>query len=477
MNISANIPVITVFSPLFVAILNQCIPENKKKIRNIFLVISSILCLVLGVYTLYSEKYIGYNITFFKIFPHIPIEIRIDSASRIFALCIAILWPCNNIYAIFYMKKYNETKNFFTLINITIFATFCLAFASNMITLFLAYETMTFATYPLINYYKTSTSSHFANSYFFTLMSASILLLTPLILYIMNINPEILDFYSDVSLKDVEHINSYVLLIFAVYGVAKCALFPMHFWLPGAMVAPTPVSALLHAVAIVKAGIFALIRIIFFVFDKNMESRQPFYILTYIASFSILYASFMAIKQKILKKRLAYSTISQLSYIIMTISINNAAALKASLFYIVAHAFTKITLFFCSGIINLQTGAKNVDEMKGVGQKLPITMICFTIATLSIIGMPFTVGFIGKYMIFSVLSKTDLMLTLITFIISTALCILYLFPPIINAFTKQPEQNNSIIEPQLPMLFVIIATTIIVVLLGGTSLVNIFLAK
>ncbi|MDG7053457.1 MAG: cation:proton antiporter, partial [Wolbachia endosymbiont of Alcedoecus sp.] len=224
-----------------------------------------------------------------------------------------------------------------------------------------------------------------------------------------------------------------------------------HFWLPKAMVAPTPVSALLHAVAVVKSGVFIIIKVILYTFGTNNLQRfvqQNWFAggwLPYAAGFTIIAASLIALKQKELKKLLAYSTVSQLSYIILFASIFSDLSARVAVFQLVCHAFAKITLFFVAGSIITKTGEKYVDRIHGIGRNMPITMAAFTIGALSMIGVPPAPTFWGKFLIFqAVFSSGSTALSIfvtLVLIVSTILNAMYFLPIIYNAFFSKPSKN------------------------------------
>ncbi|EAL58221.1 sodium/proton antiporter shaA [Wolbachia endosymbiont of Drosophila ananassae] len=248
-----------------------------------------------------------------------------------------------------------------------------------------------------------------------------------------------------------------------IYGIGKAALMPMHFWLPKAMVAPTPVSALLHAVAVVKSGVFIIIKVILYTFGvDNMQRfvQQNWFTggwLPYVAGFTIITASLIALKQKELKKLLAYSTISQLSYIILFASIFSELSMRVAIFQLVCHAFAKITLFFIAGAIITRAGEKYIDKIYGIGRSMPISMTAFAIGALSMIGVPPAPTFWGKFLIFqAVFNSGNVILSVfvtLVLIVSTILNALYFLPIIYNAFFLKPSQNYFI--KKTPILLVL----------------------
>jgi multicomponent Na+:H+ antiporter subunit D len=226
-----------------------------------------------------------------------------------------------------------------------------------------------------------------------------------------------------------------VLLILFIFGISKAAILPFHNWLPSAMVAPTPVSALLHAVAVVKAGVFAIIKVTMFIFGAPLINDIPVtQFLLYLAGATVLIAALLALYQDNLKSRLAYSTVSQLGYITIGALLANSAAIAGSIMHIFMHAFGKITLFFCAGAILIATHKTKISEMRGIGWQMPITMIAFFIASLSIIGVPPTGGLWSKWYLMTGTIYSEQWLLLGILMLSSLLSIAYLLPIPIRAF-------------------------------------------
>jgi multicomponent Na+:H+ antiporter subunit D len=256
-------------------------------------------------------------------------------------------------------------------------------------------------------------------------------------------------------------------LMFIGFGV-KAALVPFHSWLPSAMVAPTPVSALLHAVAVVKSGIFAIIRVSYFIFGADVLRGMKGHLwINMMVIFTIVLGSLMALHQDNLKKRLAYSTISQLGYVLLGIVLLNKNALIGGLFHLINHAIIKITLFFIVGAIYFTTGKKYIHEIKGIGREMPITMLCFSIAAISLIGIPPTNGFASKWFLALGGIAENKLFFVIILLFSAFLTAGYLLPIVVTAFF-QGEEKSAIEkkEPPLKILIPIIALTGVIVFLG-----------
>jgi multicomponent Na+:H+ antiporter subunit D len=256
--------------------------------------------------------------------------------------------------------------------------------------------------------------------------------------------------------------------MFLGFGV-KAAVVPFHAWLPGAMVAPTPVSSLLHAVAVVKSGIFAIIRVTYFVFGAEIiRATHDHIYLSILIVITILLGSLLALNQENLKKRLAYSTISQLGYVLLGVILLNENALMGAMLHLLNHAVIKITLFFCVGAIYFTTGKKNISDIKGMGKRMPITMWCFSIAAISLVGIPPTNGSVSKWYLALGGLNANKILFVVILLVSAFLTAAYLLPIIITAFFPGEEsaEYQEKTEPPLKMLIPIVMLTGIVVILG-----------
>jgi multicomponent Na+:H+ antiporter subunit D len=371
-----------------------------------------------------------------------------------------------------YMKHEGKEKKFFGFFITTLGVTLGIAFSGNLITLYLFYELLTLVTFPLVIHSGSREALQSGKKYLiYSFAGATIVLMGMLILFSLTNN---LAFVPGGILGGnvLENKNMYFVIylsMFIGFGV-KAAVVPFHSWLPEAMVAPTPVSSLLHAVAVVKSGIFAIARVTYYIFGaaavKDTGANRYLIVLVII---SILMGSFLALHQENLKKRLAYSTISQLGYILLGILLLNENAFTGALMHLLNHAVIKITLFFCVGTIMYTTGKKNISEINGIGKTMPITMMCFTISSISLVGIPPTNGFISKWL----LAEGSLLEGKVGFpvilLVSALLTAMYLFPIITAAFFKKADENTEIHgnrEAPLKMLIPIVCITAVTVFLG-----------
>ncbi|WP_168455754.1 proton-conducting transporter transmembrane domain-containing protein [Wolbachia endosymbiont of Ctenocephalides felis wCfeJ] len=386
---------------------------------------------------------------------NLHISLKLEFTGVVFSLLISFLWILTSIYATCYMQSnYHDRNysNFLCFFSISISCTMFIAFSGDLLTTFVFYELLTISTYPLVTYHGTNESMIAGRYYFGVLLFSSLVLFFPVLGFLYN-EFHTLDFVSSGIFKFDTSLTTFTAVCFAmlIYGIGKAALMPMHFWLPKAMVAPTPVSALLHAVAVVKSGAFIIIKVILYTFGTNNLQRfvqQNWFAggwLPYAAGFTIIAASLIALKQKELKKLLAYSTVSQLSYIILFASIFSDLSAKVAVFQLVCHAFAKITLFFVAGSIITKTGEKYIDRIHGIGRSMPITMIAFTMGALSMIGVPPAPTFWGKFLIFQAVfnSGSTALSIFVTFvlIVSTILNSMYFLPIIYNAFFSKSSKN------------------------------------
>lgn len=342
------------------------------------------------------------------------IAFKLESLSIIFALMVSILYLMTNLYSFAFLKGQDHSSLgrdlnprihfFFT--PIAIMATICIGYSANLLTLFVFYEILTLSTYPLVIQSFSDHAQRSGRFYVATLFGTSSFFLMFALIY-LDKNYGSSDFNVGGVFDDQSSVKDFlILLICFVFGFSKTAIFPLHQWLPRAMVAPIPVSALLHAVAVVKSGIFSLMKVFTYLFGMGYLSRMheaiPWSIdwITYLACFTMLYAGFIACIQNNLKKILAYSTISQLSYMILLLSFTSIDSLSTSFLQMLSHSVAKITLFFSVGVIYIITHKIHIDEIRGMVRTLPIPVLLFILASFSIIGLPPSTGWVIKSLAF-----------------------------------------------------------------------------
>ena len=388
-----------------------------------------------------------------KVLPEIAIHLRVDSFGILFALVSSFLWIITSAYSIGYMRGLHEHSQtrYYCFFALSLSATIGVAFSANLLTMYLFYEMLSFTTYPLVAHHQDLEARSSGRKYLFYLVGSSIGLLLPMMLIIHHMTGT-LEFSNQGIFGNTAAPAGLitVLLLFSVFGFAKAAVMPFHAWLPAAMVAPTPVSALLHAVAVVKVGAFCILRVITGIFGTQLLfSLHLDTVICLIASFTIIVASLIALKEDELKLRLAFSTVGQLSYIILGAALLSPKGLIGAMLHIAMHAFGKITLFFCAGAIFITTGVKNINEMDGIGKQMPVTIICFLIGSMSVIGLPPCGGFISKWYLVLGTLETDRLFMLFILLLSSILNAAYFFPVVYRAFFCKPETpkfSNSIKE-------------------------------
>lgn len=449
------------------------------KDENLRETISSVASIILFVLVcsmipaIFAGKTLYYNL--FTILPNVTITLRADPMSMIFAMVASSLWTIAVFYSMGYMRGLNEhaQTRFNACFAIAIFGAIGVAFSDNLFTMYLFYEIVSVCTYPLVAHHQDKEGYDGGRKYlvYLTATAKAFLLPAMILIYVLT---GTLDFATDISsgiFPDTVGKPLVVMLyIFCLFGFAKNGIMPFHHWLPGAMVAPTPVSALLHAVAVVKVGVFCTTRVMLYVFGVDLMDAFNLGIPTaYFVGFTIIVASIIALSKDNLKARLAYSTVSQLSYIILGVALLTPAAIEGGLIHIVNHAFAKITLFFCAGAIYVAAHKKNISDMEGLGKVMPFTFGAFAIASLSMIGAPPVAGFVSKWKLLVGSVQAHQMGILLILLTSTLLNAAYFLPVTYRAFFgKRPanEPYTGIKEAPLSMLIPILIACFISIVIG-----------
>jgi len=386
------------------------------------------------------------SITLLEMAPGLAITFVLEPLGMLFACVAALLWPVNTLYSIGYMRgnKEQHQTRFYICFAIALSCTMGIALAGNLLTLFIFYELLTLSTYPLVTHKGTDEAKKAGRVYLGILLSTSIGFFLLAILWTWHLTGT-LDFKAGGILSGkVAGPELIILLFLYVYGIGKAALMPMHRWLPAAMVAPTPVSALLHAVAVVKAGVFTVVKVVVYIFGLDLlKSTSGADWVLWLAGLTILIASMIALQQDNLKRRLAYSTISQLSYVILAVFILAPLSTVAAALHIAAHAFGKITLFFAAGSIYTAAHKTNISQLNGIGYRMPWTMTAFSIGAISMIGLPPTAGFLSKWYMLQGAFQQEQVFAILIIIASTLLNAAYFIPVIYAAWFKQSEQDNE----------------------------------
>ena len=387
-----------------------------------------------------------------EVAPGLELSFKVEPLGMLFALVASSLWIVNSIYSIGYMRTNNEPRQttFYVCFAVALGSTIGIAFAKNLFTLFLFYEGLTLSTYPLVTHERNEEAVRAGRIYLLLLLGTSLLLFLPAIIATWVLAGT-LDFTPGgiVAGKTDAPIIAALLALY-VFGIGKAAVMPVHFWLPAAMVAPTPVSALLHAVAVVKAGVFTVVKVVVYVFGiDTLTKTGANEWLIFVASASLLTASFIALSCDNLKARLAYSTVSQLAFVVLGAALATPTSIIGSGLQIAMHSAAKITLFFCAGAIYTAHHLTEISEMTGIGRRMPVTMLAFLMASLSIIGLP-PVGAWSKWMLALGALDAGYVIVVGVLMLSSLLSVAYLLPIVARGFflpaPGEPTDAGIVVE-------------------------------
>ena len=380
-------------------------------------------------------------LTLIEVLPGLAIAFRVEPLGLLFALIASSLWIVNSAYSIGYMRANGEAKQtrFYVCFALALAATMGIAMAGNMFTLFLFYELLTLVTYPLVTHQGSDEARRGGRVYLGLLMGTSIMFLLPALVITWLVAGSTDFTVGGILAGRLSPLALGGLLALYVFGIGKAALMPFHRWLPAAMVAPTPVSALLHAVAVVKAGVFSVVKVIVYVFgiDALAASGSANW-LVWVAGVTIVAASLVALNANNLKRRLAYSTVSQLSYVVMAAALVAPLSVMGAVLHIAAHAFGKITLFFAAGAVYTAAHKTEVSQLDGIGRRMPWTMAAFAVGALSMIGLPPAFGFVSKWYMLSGAMTVSSAFAVAVIAVSTLLNAGYFLPIVYRAFFVAP---------------------------------------
>lgn len=394
---------------------------------------------------------------------------RVDDLGLLFAMVSSSMWVLVNLYAIGYMEHEHAKKRFFGFFALSLFSAFGIAFSENLFAFFIFYETLSLCTYPLVVHEQTEEAFKAGAKYLiYTLGGGGVLLVAIIITYFVTGNIS-LDAPGIFSISNGSGLLKVLFFMYLIGFGVKAAIMPLHHWLPRAMVAPTPVSTLLHAVAVVKAGVFGVLRLIYYIYGVDLMAKLGLgHILTAIAAFTMIAGSLIAINQDNLKRRLAYSTISQLSFIVLAGSLLSPAAALIAMVHIANHAFTKGTLFMSAGIIAEETGVKEISGMKGIAKRLPWTMAIFTIASLGMVGIPPFAGFVSEWFLGVGSVQSGQLILIVAIAVNAILDAVYFFPIIYTAYFDKPDKEWTPARRETTWLMLgpIVATATMTVVLG-----------
>ncbi|RLA86458.1 MAG: monovalent cation/H+ antiporter subunit D family protein [Deltaproteobacteria bacterium] len=405
-----------------------------------------------------------------RIAPGLSFRFRVDGLGMVFGLISSFLWILASFYNIGYMRSLGEhaQTRYYACFSSAILGAQGVAYSGSLLTLYLFYEIITVVTYPLVAHHQDEEAYEAGKKYLFYLMGTSKGLLLPamVLTYLLS---GTLDFSPSIQEGILNQEGFWVTLTYWLFilGFAKAAIMPLHNWLPSAMVAPTPVSALLHAVAVVKAGVFSIARVMLSVFGLSLLERLGLGMWTaYFVSITIILASVIALTKDDLKERLAYSTISQLSYIVLGVALLSTMGITGGIFHIVGHALGKITLFFCAGAIYVAHHKKRISELSGIGYAMPFTMGAFALASLSMIGIPPVGGFVSKWFLVHGAMDVREMGIVIVLLVSALLNAGYFAPITFRAFFEGTERTFRLREAPLWMVIPLCATALLSLFVG-----------
>lgn len=465
-------PLLAVLVTLIAGLLILFTGERNRNLREFWTILASVLkfSIVLSMVPLVLGGRI-LEFTIIQLTPGVALEFRVDQFGLFFGVLASALWIATSVYSIGYVRglgEHGQTRYFFNFA-MCLSATMGIAFAGNLLTLFIFYEILTVATYPLVAHKEIEDAIMGGRKYLAYTLTAGVVLLFAIV-FIYNLTGT-LDFKPGGFLLG-HGSSSTLILLFALlilgFGV-KAALMPLHEWLPTAMIAPTPVSALLHAVAVVKAGVFGCLRIILYVFGPELLHQLDLWlVLAYFAAFTVVVSGLYALAQDNLKRRLAFSTINNLAIIVMGAALVTSSSITGSIFHMGSHGFMKITLFFVAGAIFVKTRKENISQLDGLGRQMPLTMGAFSIGAMGIAGTPPICGFISKWYLAMGSLEASQVIFLFVLLISALLDVAYFFPIIYNSFFKTPKEGISLHfdEASMKMVVPLMITAIISLILG-----------
>ena len=472
---SKYILLLPILLPIVFGALIPFIRLKSEKLRNVLVELVVLLNsgIVFALIAMHTEK----AYTVFHLTDNLNISFKIDGMSIIFGGLVSILWPLATLYAFEYMEREERRPSFFAFYTMTFGVTLGVAFSANLMTLYIFYELLTLITVPLVMHKMDAVSRDAARKYMvYSITGAAFAFIG--FIFILTYGSSI-DFTLGGVISQTamsEHRNILLLgYVFAFMGFGvKAAVVPLCGWLPKASVAPTPVTALLHAVAVVKSGAFAIIRVTFYSYGAdNIRGTVVQYIVMAVALCTILYGSSMAVKETHIKRRLAYSTISNLSYVLFGVTLMTPLGMGAALSHLIIHAFMKIVLFFGAGAIMEYSEQEYIPRLVGIGKKMPFTMTCFAISSLAVIGIPPFAGFISKWRLMTSAVETENILAYIgagVLIISAVLTAIYLLTFVVRGFWPERGYNEEDVkvakDPGWRMKLPLLILTVAVLALG-----------
>lgn len=434
---------LAVFLPIVCGLAMFACRGMTHRVRQVLTEGVTMVTSLLVLFCLMNKRGVAYTPLY--LLPKLPISFCIDGVGSVFAAIVAFLWPLATLYGFEYMEHEGGENHFFALYTMTYGVTLGIATAANVLTLYLFYEFLTLCTLPLVMHGTSKASVRAGYTYMMYSFFGAALAFVGVMLIIGFGDGGAFVMGGVMSEAAAEHplmVQIGYLCAFLGFGV-KAAVFPFHVWLPEASVAPTPVTALLHAVAVVKSGVFAIIRVTYFSFGAQvMRGTTAQAIALLLASATIVYGSTMAVKEHHFKRRLAYSTVSNLSYILLAACLMTQSGLTAALAHMLFHALIKITLFFCAGAVLVKTERTQIEDLRGLAKVMPFTCATYTIGAISLMGTPLLPGFVSKWLIGSAAIETGTTLGMIgvaALLISAVLTAIYLMGPAMSMYFRPLE--------------------------------------
>lgn len=470
--------VLPVALPILFGIALLAMPIKEKKTMLLMVEAAVIVTSLILFGIIFSKVGRGEGAILFSLTGDLKVFFKLDGMGIVFTALVAFLWPLATLYAFEYMEHDDRQRSFFAFYTMTFGVTVGIAMAGNFVTLYLFYELLTLVTFPLVLHYRDRASRRAARKYLYYSIAGAALAFVGMV-FVMLYGSSTDFVLGGVLSETVEKVRTHRNLLLAVYVVAfigfgvKAAMVPMQKWLPSASVAPTPVTALLHAVAVVKAGAFSILRLTYYSFGVEfLRGTWAQIVVAVLAMITVIYGSTMAVREVHFKKRLAYSTISNLSYILVAASMMSELGLIAALSHLIFHAIMKICGFFCAGAVMHKAKKNYVYELNGLAKAMPITFICFTIAAMSLTGIPPFAGFISKWNIAQAGMQQGSFLgiaAIIVILYSALMTGIYMFSVIVRAFfpAKGEETEAKVnLDPSWKMLLPIVLFAVLMIGLG-----------
>lgn len=442
MNLFILIPILFPVIAGFCILASGC--EDNKKIHR-----AAISCVCLNAIFAWAcilfAKDTSIEVTSFL--DNFVLAFRLDGFSRIFAGMVSILWIFTTVYSFEYMRHEGMERKFFAFFLVSFGVVMGIAFARNLFTMYMFYEYLTFATLPLVMHQMSRKSRYAGVIYLsFSIFGGALVFVAMMLIVRAGVSLEFIKGGMGIFDGNADLIRWAFIAMLMGFGV-KSAIFPLHYWLPTASVAPTPVTALLHAVAVVKSGVFAIGRAVFYVFGTAVLAGSFAQdIMMLLASFTIVYGSMQALRTQHLKRRLAYSTVSNLSYIVFGLSVMTDGGFTGAALHMLFHGVIKITLFFCVGAILYRTGAEYLNDIHGYGKRMPVIMSCYTVCGLGLIGVPPFAAFTSKYeMATSAIASGNPVayIGIAALLISEVLTAIYIFQPVMAAYFPKKDMIHE----------------------------------